>query len=322
MFIRYRKKPHTLQILDALIPRLANNHKQFPKLKEYAARLQRGYNGERRLDYYLRSLTDEFYILNDVSLKIWNKDIQIDSLIISPHSFYMIEVKNFDGTLTFDTLQKQLIQTTRHQETSYTYPLTQADNTVYLMMQWLQQHQLPSIPIHSYIALADPSTVVRVKGDEEIIAKRVIKAEEVTLRILQTEKTYEAHYEENVQRRNQITNKLMEHMKDFSIDVMERYNIKEKEIIPGTRCVECGKINMRYHYGRWTCQSCGMTNRNAHEVTFRDYYLLYKDDITVSEAMEFLKLNDRHKTYRLLKKSNTIYYPQSKTWILKSNIAN
>lgn len=322
MFIRYRKNPHTLQILDALIPRLANNHQQLPKLKEYAARLQRGYNGERRLDYYLHSLTNDFYILNDVSLKIWNKDIQIDSLIITPHSLYMVEVKNFDGTLTFDTLQKQLIQTTRHQEISYTYPLTQADNTMYLMMQWLQQHQLPSIPIHSFIALADPSTVVRVKGDDEIIAKRVMKAEEVTLRILQTEQTYEGYHEENVQRRNQITNKIMERIKDFSIDVLERYNIKDNEIVSGTRCVECGKINMRYHYGRWTCQSCGMTNRNAHEVTFHDYYLLYKDDITVSEAREFLKLDDRYKTYRLLKKSNTKYCPQSKTWILKSGIDN
>src|SRR5699024_8873493 len=186
MCIRYRKKPHTLQILGALIPRLANNHKQLPKLKEYAARLQRGYYGERRLDYYLRSLADEFYILSDVSLTIWHKDSQLHSLLLSHHSCYSVDVKQFDGRLTFATLQKQRNQTTRHQETSYTYPLTQADNTVYLMMQWLQQHQLPSIPIHSYIALADPSTVVHVKGDEEIIAKRVIKAEEVTLRILQT----------------------------------------------------------------------------------------------------------------------------------------
>jgi len=191
---------------------------------------------------------------------------------------------------------------------------------MYLLMQWLQQHQLPSIPIHSYIALADPSTVVRVQGDEEMIAKRVIRAEEVTLRMLQTEKACAARDEKNPQRRNQITNKIMERIKDFSVDVMEKYNIQENEIKKGTRCTECGGFNMIYYYGRWRCQSCGTSNKNAHEVNFHDYYLLYKDDITVSEAMEFLNMDDRYKTYRLLKKSNTIYYPQSKTWILKSDI--
>lgn len=315
MFIRYRKKPHTLQKLDALIPRLANNHKQLPKLKEDAAKLQRGYNGERRLDYYLRSLTKEFYILNDVSLKIWNKQFQIDSLIISPHSLYMIEVKNFEGTLTFDTTHKQLIQTIRHQETSYTYPLTQAENTVYLMMQWLQYNQLPSIPIHSYIVLAESSTIVRVKGDEAIIAKYVMKAEEVILRILQIEETYEAHQKGNIQRRNQITNMMMEHMHDFSIDVMKKYDIQESEVKRGVRCVECGQINMNYDYGKWTCQNCSIRSRNAHEITLYDYFLLNKNDITVSDAMEFLGLDSRHKTYRILKRSKVVYQKSTKSWI-------
>lgn len=316
MFIRNRKKPRTLQKLDALIPRLSNQHQQLPKLKANAARLQKGYNGERRLDYYLRSLTNTYHILSDVGLKVWNKDIQIDTLIISPQSIYMIEVKNFEGTLTFDTTQRQLIQKTTNQiEKSYTYPLTQADNTVYLMMQWLQYHHMPSMPIHSYIALAQPSTIVRVKGDEAVIAKYVMKAEEAALKIMQTEQTYEQINKGNIQRRNQLITSIMEYVHEFSIDVIKKFDIKENEIKPGTKCLKCGNIPMKYYHGKWTCQRCSTISDNAHEATLNDFFLLYKDDITTQEAMYFLELDNRHITYRILKKSNVLYQHKTQSWV-------
>lgn len=317
MFIRNRKKPLTLQKLDALIPRLNDYHQKLPTLKESAAKLQKGYNGERRLDYYLRSLPSEFSVLNDVSLKLWNRQIQIDSLIISPHSIYMIEMKNFEGTLTFDTHQRQLIQTTNQIEKSFTYPLTQADNAVYTMMQWLQHYRLPSIPINSYIALAQPSTIVRVQGDEAVIAKYVMKAEEAALRIIQTEKTYAQTTNSNVQRRNQITNKIMEYVHDFSIDIINEYGIKENEIKPGTKCLNCGDFRVKYYQGKWTCPQCKTISLDAHDTTLNDFFLLYKNDINIREAMYFLGLDNRHTTYRILKKSNLIYQQKTKSWMRK-----
>lgn len=314
MFIRNRSKPLTLQKLDALIPRLTKQHPQIPKLKEDAAKLQKGYNGERRLDYYLRSLTKDYYILNDVGLKIRNQTLQIDSLIITPNSLYLIEVKNFDGTLTFDTVQRQLFQTINQTETTYKYPLTQADNTVYLMMQWLQYHNLPSIPIHSYIALAQPSTMVRVKGDESLISKYVMKTEEIILRIIQTEKEYEKKIESNIQRRNQIVNTIMTHVHDFSIDIFQKYNIDKTSIRIGTRCSDCSEIGMKYNIGKWICQQCGIIKRKAHEESINDFFLLYKNEITIREAMHFLKLKNRYITYRVLKKSKLTYQSNMRAW--------
>lgn len=175
MFIRNRHKPRTLQKIDALIPRLPIGHAQLPKLRRNAAKLQKGYNGERRLDYHLRSLSEDFHVLSDVCLRIHNKDYQMDSLVISPHSIYIFEEKTFDGILTFDTTHRQLIQTNNNQEKSYTYPLTQADNASYLLMQWLQSNGHYGVPIHSLISLAQPSTIIRVEGDKEHIAKFVIQ---------------------------------------------------------------------------------------------------------------------------------------------------
>ena len=185
-------------------------------------------------------------------------------------------------------------------------------------MQWIQYYQLPSIPIHSYIALAEPSTIIRVKGDEEAIAKYVMKAEEIILRILQMEKTYEVHHEKNLQRRNIITSMIMKNVKDFSIDVMKKYNIGKNELSKGTRCIECNIINMTYSKGKWTCQNCKVISKNAHDTTLHDFFMLYKNDMNIQEAMQFLGLDNRHKAYRILKKSNVTYRKSTKSWIWKN----
>lgn len=314
MFIRKRSKPRTLQKIDALIPRLPQNHPQIPSLKKHAAKLQKGYNGERRLDYYLQSLPNEFYVLSDVGLTIHKKDFQMDSLIVSPHAIYMIETKNLEGILTFDTTHRQLIQSNNQKNKSYTFPITQAENTSFLMMQWLLKHGFNGIPIHIFVAIAQPNTIIRVNGDEEIIEKYVIQAEEAALRIINIEDKYRKTVG-NHQRRNKITSKVMEYVKDFEVDIYGKYNIDPLEILPGTRCVECGHIGMDFHRGIWSCKKCNISTKNAHITSINDFQLLFKKEMRVKEAMHFLGLPNRYTTYRILKKSNVIYQHNTKMWI-------
>lgn len=68
MIIRKRKKPKPLQKLDALIPRISPAHPKLPLLRKQAASYQKGYNGERKLDYHLQGMPEQFTIINDATL--------------------------------------------------------------------------------------------------------------------------------------------------------------------------------------------------------------------------------------------------------------
>src|SRR5690625_728302 len=102
MIIRQRKKPLSLQKLDALISRLPENHPKLPMLRKQAAIEQKGFNGERKLDYHLETLSDDYSVLNNVCFSLYGKKTQIDSLIITEQAIFIIEVKSYEGIITFD----------------------------------------------------------------------------------------------------------------------------------------------------------------------------------------------------------------------------
>ncbi len=318
MIIRIREKPRTLQKMDALIPRLSKGHPQLPLLRQNAAKLQKGYNGERRLDYYLQGLPSTFNIFSDVCLDVFGKQIQIDSLVVTPHSIFILEVKNYEGTLTFDTNHRQLIQTNKEMETAYSYPLNQTDNLHFLFMQWLDLHGLSGIPIHSLICIAKASTIIQVQGNVEHIAKFVVNVDEVPIRLMEMEEKYKHIRKENNQLKNKITSKIMEQVKDFKIDIFKKYGILKSDILFGTRCLKCYALGLEYYRGIWHCPNCDVTSKTAHLTTINDYFLLQKSHLQMKDAMEFFGISNRFIVHRILKKSNLKYQNKGRFWLQKN----
>ncbi|MEN1968845.1 nuclease-related domain-containing protein [Lentibacillus sp. N15] len=129
MLLRKRPKPLPLQKMEALIPRMPPHFKQLPIMQADLASRVTGYIGERKVDYQLRSLTRKYTILHDVYLELpYGNSVQIDSLILTPNAIFIIESKNYKGTITFDTVLKQLIRDDGEKETGFKYPITQAEN--------------------------------------------------------------------------------------------------------------------------------------------------------------------------------------------------
>src|SRR5699024_10649356 len=107
MILKKRKKPLPLVKLEAVIPRLSPQHPHLDEMKQDAAKRYRGYIGEQKVDYFLEQLPNQFIHLQDVQLRIDKRNFYIDILIITAHSIYCIEIKNFRGTITFDTILQQ-----------------------------------------------------------------------------------------------------------------------------------------------------------------------------------------------------------------------
>src|SRR5699024_5701677 len=168
MLIKKRGKPLPLQKLEALQRRLPPNHPSLPKIQQEIEQREAGYQGERKLDYYTSLLSKDFAILNDVTLKVSGNQVQMDSLILSNQAMFIIEVKNFYGTVIFDTNLRQCIRDNGKRLEGFDDPITQVENIELLFKKWLHDRQLSGIPIYTIIAFAHSSTILKVEGEGNI----------------------------------------------------------------------------------------------------------------------------------------------------------
>lgn len=316
MIIKKRTKPLALQMLDALISRMQPYHPRLQEMRRDAAIRNKGYYGELQVDYHLEKLAQQATMLQDVSLSIHGRNVQIDTVIITNHAIYCIESKNYDGTITFNTILRQFTRNNGENEAGFRYPISQVKNQKIQLMTWLHEQGLRNIPVYYFIAISEPSTIIKAKGDEHAIAKVVAHAEHIPAMILERDQTLKREGRKTL-RRHKIGKIILRACQTYSIDVMRKYNIEKKDILPGIHCPSCQKLWMERKWGKWLCNRCGKASKQAHLQALNDYFILINPSITNKNAMHFLKVSSRHIVSRLLKNSHLVYRPKSRTWLKK-----
>lgn len=94
-YMIFRQRPEKLEIvlLRYLNARMVFNSSEVLNFSN----LEKGYEGELKSDVWLRGLTDEWLILNDLLLEYNGSKFQIDTLIIAYEKIYLLDVKYFEG---------------------------------------------------------------------------------------------------------------------------------------------------------------------------------------------------------------------------------
>src|SRR5690242_19913569 len=93
MMIKHRTESQELLILRHLNWRL----KLVAQWTRQYTNLEKGFYGEQKFDEWLETLSDDLLILNDLLLEHNHSLFQIDTLIISQKTIYIINVKNSEG---------------------------------------------------------------------------------------------------------------------------------------------------------------------------------------------------------------------------------
>lgn len=88
-----RYESDELQLLRSLHARMDLPEKEV----NYYWNIQKGYEGEQRFDGWLMNLPDDWIVLHDLLFESNNTLFQIDSLLLSPGTIYLFEVKNYEG---------------------------------------------------------------------------------------------------------------------------------------------------------------------------------------------------------------------------------
>ncbi len=103
-----------LQLISLLSrsPARDPEHSKHAQILSRLNNLEAGFYGEEVVEYQLRYLPKErFHILHNVRLSYQNLHFQTDFLLLSPHFYLILEVKNITGELYYDPIFQQLIWT-------------------------------------------------------------------------------------------------------------------------------------------------------------------------------------------------------------------
>jgi len=308
VIIKKRKKPLILQKYEALLPRLS---RMKPEIQQEYIKYKKGYEGELKVDYYINQLDSSYTILQDVCLDVQGQVVQMDNLVLTENAIYIIEVKNYYGKIIFDTVLCQFTRDDGEKETGFKHPIMQVDLQKLKLQLWLRNQDIENIPIYYFIAISDPSTIIKVNGNEKKIAETVIHAEHLPGRMVEKELSIK---EERQLQHRRIGYQILRECKDFDMDIMEKHGLNYAELTPGVACPACGLIGMKRIHSGWICKRCRKKYRHAHLQALEAHRLLIKSSIKNSECMHWLKLDSRYVATRILRSARFEYDRKRVCW--------
>lgn len=315
MIIKRRTRPRILEKYEALQARLPANSPHHREISREITRTIRGYEGELIVDGHLKTLAPQATIIQDLTLKTNGQIFQMDNLLITPRTLYIIEVKNFSRAIYFDTNLNQFSSGDGDQLTGYRHPITQARMHKFKLENWLVEHNQPNIPVRYFVAISNPRTIINVVGDTEEISKVVLHGEHLPWKILEQENKINSHTSFNHQKLGYY---LINNESEFDKDVLKEYAILPEQLLPGVRCRHCNSLGMQQDKWSWVCSNCKANDRLAGNRGINEYMALVRPWVTNKEIVKFLGIDSRYVVSRLLKNHpNLRYYKQKRRWIRK-----
>ncbi len=219
-------------------------------LEEKLGRELAGYLGEASLPYYLEiSSISTHYDLYGLRLNLNGNKFQMDGLYLFEGFFLITEVKNFKNKILLNEAN-QLIQLQEEgSEEVFDNPLTQVELQKEQLIQLLDKHGYPTIPIETLVVFTHKKVHLTFNHPD------LITSQQLPARL----KRITQKYPTKLLQRNELYHlgrKLISlHEERGSAFINPNDKIFPK-IKRGVFCNRCKPIIMRRIYGSWECPKC------------------------------------------------------------------
>ncbi len=136
--------------------------------------LKAGIQGEEEVANYLSDLSDEYIVLNNVSIQAKSQQTEIDSLVISRYGIWIVETKNYSGYLSgrVDDRKWQRERISQYgvsREDEVNNPLRQMHRQIWILKEVLKANHIRTY-IHGIVILPSAQQVT-VDSDEVVLDK-------------------------------------------------------------------------------------------------------------------------------------------------------
>lgn len=240
MLYKLRTFPRELKVYEYLNTRIKLSETETKHLYN----LRKGYEGEVQFDCLTATIQSEFLILNDLLLQQNRNTFQIDTLIITPETVHLFEIKNFIGDYFYDS---DRLYTRLPPQSEITNPLIQLSRSESLLRQVLQNHGC-TLPIQAWIVFINPKfTLYQVPTNMPFIFPGQIE------RVLQ-------RFQSIPNKLNNTHWKLADQLTSLHIHEAPFYlppSYKIHELRKGIKCKNCGAFEISVKGIHSICNGCG-----------------------------------------------------------------
>ena len=300
MEILERQKSRKLLSLEAMMRRLPENDMdEFSFYKDMYMSQRKGYNGEVYVDqtWNEMNIPTPYYLFHShESINHAGNSHQIDTVMLTPHFIWLVEIKDIGGRLDIDEAKHQMIRTSQKGLIdSFKNPLNQVKRHAEWIKRKLRALQM-NLPVEIAVIIVSDHTIIGLipKGAPIFHASGI-----------QTEldKLFDKHRERIVSQ-GQI-----EKLKTELMNMRQRKDWKAKadvrKLRKGVLCKECDyRSSMVFEHGSFRCVKCGDRSKSAYLEALLDYRYLWGEWISNRELREFLGVESRYAVIRLIKDLN------------------
>jgi hypothetical protein len=259
-----------------------------------------GFRGEESvMNFHLEPIWNSNYrIYHDLRLLHGKYYFQIDILILCGYFALVLEVKNRSKDWYFDKVLNQASFDQNGKKERTKNPVFQARLQAFKLKEWLREHNFTGIPIQ-YLFVNSNEKANIIIGDDNKYKWNICNSEFLLERIDQIASQFKLELlgEKELRKINQVL--LSKHTPE-NLDLLQKYNLAQKEILTGVHCPKCDYLPMIYYSGTWKCPKCRMESKTAFMDTLRDYFQIISPTITNAEARHFLQINSPKITHHLL----------------------
>lgn len=211
--------------------------------KKYYLNIERGYQGEVIFDQLTANLESDMLVLNDLCLEFHRTVFQIDSLIISQNTIFLMEIKNYEGDYKYESEEFQKLINNY----VITNPLDQLKRSKTLLSSLLKSLGI-HIPIEAYVVLVNPEfTLYQAPLNASIILPtqlpRFIK------------KLNEIPSQLNAQHQKTAHKLISLHLAESPYTRLPDYHYDQLQ--KGLTCIDCDTFKITVNTKNIVCNKCG-----------------------------------------------------------------
>lgn len=279
--------------------RLPETENEYHFYKEMYAIHNKGHLGEQLVKNMWKELnlpSPHYLFHNYEAVNHAGNSHQIDTILLTSHFIWLIEVKNISGKIDIDESKHQLVRTNFDGTIdAFKNPINQIKRHYNFLSGRLREINI-NLPIEYAIIIVNDSTIIgSVPKDTPIFHASGLQMELEKLTIKHNKR--------------KITSHEVERIKVELMNLYQRKDWKPKlnpnKLRKGVLCRKCDfKSVMVLNHGYFKCPVCEFKSKEALFEAMKDYRYLINEWISNSELRDFLKVESRHAAKRILKKLN------------------
>ncbi|MBE1555667.1 nuclease-related domain-containing protein [Sporosarcina limicola] len=284
----------------ALIRRLHPRHEKSSRIIEDYKNRKAGFGGEKHFDKQMLEFRPPYphAILHDVCLKHDGIYFQMDSILITPESINIFEVKNIAGKIIVTADPTQFIKVLPSGERKVIKnPIIELDRKKFHLTNWLKQRNI-DMPIIGMVVFAYYNELsVEVIPETEIMFAYEVPS--YLRKLVIKNKNLDKH-----KIRKLAIELKNNHLEYNPFPMIKNLDIAQIDILSGVICNVCGHYNMLWVKKKWNCPRCGHTETRWQTDILSDWLCLIDNKISNQQFRSFALLPNQQVAKRLLNHPN------------------